>query len=182
MKRVLSGNIRRQLTVLTAGLAVLFGAGLVSAPGASAAVASGCRTVNRSIWLQEGSVGKSVAEQRLALKVCWNTKGAITSSSLGQELYKTPLGTASGFELVSRGTANDHPKGGTSTAWHGSGRIRVCVVKGTSFCSDWEEWDTVVIFRTPGFVGPVGPNDHGATFDGNCTNADCHLRFINEIH
>jgi hypothetical protein len=182
MKRPMRWNIRRQLAAVAVGLGVLVGSGLMTPQGASAAVASGCRTVTRSIWLQEGSVGGSVGEQRLTLRACWNSRGAITSSSLDQNLYETPLGSAAGYHFESRGTANNHPTGGTSTAWHGGGRARLCIVRYVPVCSEWEEWDTVVVFRTPGFTGPLPRNDHGATFDASCTNSACNLRFINEIH
>jgi len=168
--------------MVAVGLGLLVGSGVMTAQWASAAVASGCRSVTRSIWLQEGSVAGSVGEQRLTLTACWNTKGALTSSSLAQNIYTTPLGTAAGWSFDTKPTANNHPTGGTSTAWHAGGAARTCLFKIVPVCSEWEHWDTVVVFRTPGFVGPVGPNDHGATFDGTCTSSPCYLRFVNEIH
>ena len=168
--------------MVAVGLGLLVGSGVMTAQWASAAVASGCRSVTRSIWLQEGSVAGSVGEQRLTLTACWNTKGNITSSSLTQKIYETPLGSATGWNFETGTPANNHPTGGTSTAWHGGGSVRACLLKVVPWCSEWEHWDTVVVFRTPGFVGPVGSNDHGATFDATCTSSSCNLRFVNEIH
>lgn len=161
--------------------AVALVGGLVTfaAPDASA-VSSGCRTVVRTLTLQEGAVPLKIGSQHLTFRACWNTKGIVTSSSVVQDTDATGVGGNLGWKIDGYAPVSTNETGATVIVWHAKGHAQYC--PGKVMCSPVAKWDTVVRFYSPGFVGPLPRNQQGTTFRAVCTSRPCNLRFGNQIY
>ena len=157
-------QVRRIL--LVGMVAVLATVGL-SPTHAQAAVKAGCRTTVATFTLTRGHVPVDLFEHRITARECWNSKGKLTSTSVGSDV--NTLWVAKTFGLEASGSApikRSNTVGGTYNSWAVDGRARQCVSrKIVTICTPTIlTWRFNVNFYGPAYKGTVVSPGQAAAF------------------
>ncbi|MFE9880619.1 DNRLRE domain-containing protein [Streptomyces sp. NPDC005784] len=140
----------------------------------SGAVTAGCHTYNKSYKVYEGSVSVQIATIQMAIGVCINKKGHITSTTAQSWYDQTGTSAGLGWNF-SFGYPYETTQTSTHIKWKTTGMGQVCWLKYSPICGYQERYQMTMDYYGS-YNGPV-PARYSPIWHASCTNSGCGFRF-----